>query len=125
MNGAEPNRGAGDSLVALLADRRRRLACAHVITAAEDVFALEDLAEGLAMWETESTDGPVSDERLQRIAVALHHCHLPKLAEAGIVEYDARSRTVRYRGSTIGDDVDDIVERTIDVDASQLPTRDC
>lgn len=31
------------------------------------------------------------------VAVYLHHSILPKLADAGLVDYDARSRTARYR----------------------------
>ncbi|QLG27919.1 hypothetical protein HUG10_10290 [Halorarum halophilum] len=31
------------------------------------------------------------------VAVYLHHSILPKLANAGLVDYDARSRTARYR----------------------------
>jgi len=32
------------------------------------------------------------------IAIHLHHSTLPKLADAGLVEYDPRSKTARYRG---------------------------
>lgn len=130
MGGAEPNRGACESLVTLLADRRRRLVWAHVTTAAEDVFTLDELAEQVAAWEREQRDGsepaglPAPDDRHQRVAVDLHHRHLPRLADVGIVEYDARSRTVRQRMTTIGDDEDDLVERVLAAEASRLPTRD-
>lgn len=49
----------------------------------------------------ESSRGDAS--AVERIAVALYHVHLPRLEEAGVVEYDRRSRTVRYRGDgTVG-----------------------
>lgn len=32
-----------------------------------------------------------------QLAVKLVHSHLPKLAEYGVIEYDPRSGTVRYR----------------------------
>lgn len=32
-----------------------------------------------------------------RIATRLHHTTLPRLAHAGVLEYDSRSHTVRYR----------------------------
>lgn len=41
-------------------------------------------------------DAPADDRR--RVEVALHHHELPKLEQVGVIEYDARSRTVRYRG---------------------------
>lgn len=33
------------------------------------------------------------------VAVYLHHSILPRLADAGLVDYDARSRTARYRSN--------------------------
>lgn len=33
----------------------------------------------------------------ERLAARLHHVTLPKLTEAGVIEYDTRSNTVRYR----------------------------
>lgn len=49
----------------------------------------------------ESSRGDAS--AVERIAVALYYVHLPRLEEAGVVEYDRRSRTVRYRGDgTVG-----------------------
>ena len=37
----------------------------------------------------------------ERVAVRLHHTGLPKLTEVGVVEYDPRSKTVRYRDHPI------------------------
>ncbi|WP_425499326.1 DUF7344 domain-containing protein [Natronosalvus caseinilyticus] len=34
----------------------------------------------------------------EQAAIALQHVTLPKLEEAGIIEYDGRSSSVRYRG---------------------------
>lgn len=33
------------------------------------------------------------------VQVELYHTHLPKLADAGVVEYDIRSQTVRYHSN--------------------------
>ena len=57
--------------------------------------------DGLAAAVVERDDGDrrtASDA--SRVAIDLHHCHLPMLAEAGVVEYDPsekRVETVRRR----------------------------
>lgn len=37
-----------------------------------------------------------------RVDVYLHHVTLPRLADDGHIEYDARSNTIRYRGTGEG-----------------------
>jgi hypothetical protein len=37
-------------------------------------------------------------EDVDRLGTQLHHSHLPKLENHGILEYDDRSETIRYRG---------------------------
>lgn len=37
------------------------------------------------------------DADAYRVAIDLHHVTLPKLADGGFVDYDARRRTARYR----------------------------
>ncbi|WP_433629220.1 DUF7344 domain-containing protein [Halomicrococcus sp. NG-SE-24] len=37
-------------------------------------------------------------EESEQAKVALHHAHLPKLADTGIIEYDPQSNRTRYRG---------------------------
>ena len=52
---------------------------------------LDDLATGIvdrSYWDTDK-----SHARL-----CLHHSTLPKLADTGILDYDAKRKTVRYRG---------------------------
>nr|WP_135304922.1 hypothetical protein [Halomicroarcula amylolytica] len=39
-----------------------------------------------------------NSDQYESIAIALHHTHLPKLAEHEVLDYDVRSRTVRYHG---------------------------
>lgn len=104
MSGMGPTDRDPDSIFDLLRNRRRRLVCAYVVTSAEDVHELDGLADRITEWERESGAAPAQDDLRDRIVVDLHHCHLPKLADAGLVEYDARSNTVRYRDSGFGDD---------------------
>lgn len=48
----------------------------------------------LAEWVLEQR-GPTADRETVRIR--MHHSTLPKLADGGFIDYDARSGTVRYR----------------------------
>lgn len=67
---------------------RREILC--ILTNAPDHTATVD---ELINREAERTDErPGHDE----IEVAIHHVHLPKMADAGVVEYDARSQELRY-----------------------------
>ncbi len=82
-----------DAVLELLADWRRRELLARLIRSPTQT-TIDQLIEHLAERETEArNERPARDS----IEIKLLHVHLPKLAEAGIVEYDERSRQVRYR----------------------------
>ena len=55
--------------------------------------SLVELIDYLVVQEADSVDDLDTDE----VAIALYHTHLPKLADVGLIDYDVRSRTVRYR----------------------------
>jgi hypothetical protein len=44
-----------------------------------------------------------TDEEATAVTISLHHATLPKLADAGLIEYDPRSNTARYSGLQPGD----------------------
>lgn len=72
-----------DAVLELLADRRRRAALRHLSTSDGEVD-LDDVIGALA------PDDPTD------LRVALHHHHLPRLDDAGVVTYDAAAGTVEY-----------------------------
>ncbi|WP_436925840.1 DUF7344 domain-containing protein [Halosimplex amylolyticum] len=79
-----------DALFAVLADPRRR----RLLELLEHLepgrrTTLSDLSERLAAAE-ESTER----EQRQNVAVTLRHVHLPKLDDAGLVEYDPETNVV-------------------------------
>ncbi len=78
-----------------LASRKRRKVLEHFLTADTEVTTLEVLSCKLARLNVgDGGDGPPPTERAR---TELHHVHLPRLADRGLVEYDAESGTVRYR----------------------------
>ncbi|WP_254761450.1 DUF7344 domain-containing protein [Natrinema marinum] len=83
-----------DTLLALVSSRRRRHALYYLRES--ETASVDELAKRL----TESTDtiseSPSTDQ-LSRTKVELVHAVLPKLQEAGCIDYDPRSETIRYR----------------------------
>lgn len=78
---------AADDLLSVVADDRRRRVLRELSSKPDGVASVEELAESPA---SQDATGDVEE-------IALHHAVIPALDEAGLVEYDARSRTVRYR----------------------------
>lgn len=80
-----------DTILDALASENRRMVVHYFKRFDDDVATVDDLVEHAIR----TSDSPEDGEQL---AVLFHHSTLPKLADAGIIEYDPRSRTVRYRG---------------------------
>lgn len=78
----------------LLACRRRRYVITKLRTLPDGVASVEDIADHLLVQD------PDADDR-ERTLVALQHRTLPRLNEAGIVDFDRRTDTVRYRGNEL------------------------
>jgi len=50
---------------------------------------LRDLAEHIASLECDCEVRQLSSKQRKRVYVGLYQCHLPKMADAGVVEYDS------------------------------------
>lgn len=76
-----------DDAFSLLADRRRRLLLSVMRSYGEEV-TLPDAAEEVAARETGYTVQNISAERVKEVYLSLYHDHLPRLVDAGLLEYD-------------------------------------
>ena len=76
-----------DQAFDLLGDGTRRRALAE-LQATDGAMSLDELAEATASRAEDVPSERVPADRWEQTAASLHHCHLPKLADAGIVEYD-------------------------------------
>ena len=74
----------------LSAERRRELL--DVFDGRSGPLALDSLAAEIATRDDELD--AADDAVLTRVASSLHHVHLPKLHDAGVVEYDPDSRRI-------------------------------
>ena len=74
----------------LLSNALRRDVLA-VVCGRDSPADLDEIAETVAS-DTESTESRGS--ALDSVRVALHHVHLPKLDEVGVVSYDPEAKTV-------------------------------
>lgn len=72
----------------LLAHDHRRYTL-HYLSQRVGAVSLGDLAEQIAIWEADSTH-----DNYERVLTGLHHTHLPKLADAGVVCYNVEQETV-------------------------------
>lgn len=77
--------GNWTELSVILGDERRQHVTA-ALSQADGPLSLEELTAAVASREHEEADGPQPDRGSVRIS--LHHVHLPKLSEAGVVRYD-------------------------------------
>lgn len=91
--------GRGEFLLDLslhaLRERRRREIVALIYNAEEGIFSLDEIAHRLARQEADRSDR--SRPRRERVMIDLHHRHLPKLDDAGLISYDADTGEIRPR----------------------------
>ena len=95
-----PHHSVGDAQqpYALLAEPRRR----HTLRALSDTdspLALADVAAEISAHEQPTATETPDWDNIKRIYVALYHCHIPKLEDAGLVEFNMARRTVALAGS--------------------------
>ncbi|QLG61318.1 DUF7344 domain-containing protein [Halorarum salinum] len=87
----------GDEVLGLLADAGYR-AILTVLWEAEGPLHATELADRLVTGEAPLLDASEYERETERTLVSLHHHRLPKLADAGLVEYDRDERTVDVCG---------------------------
>jgi hypothetical protein len=87
-----PDEGV-DAMLDVLGSRHRRRVLSAVLDAPTPV-ALEELAAAVAAREDGTKAVEVSPSRRDGLRTRLHHVHLAKLDDVGLVEYDADARMV-------------------------------
>ena len=95
--GGRPSGDSGglsrDVIFDVLRSERRRAVLRHLDTT-DGAASVAELGAAVSACER---GVEVSAARRRRVDVSLHQVHLPKLAEAGVVDYDREAKTARLR----------------------------
>lgn len=87
LDGREESIQSLDEAFELLAHTRRRLLLEVMRTYGEQL-TLPDAAEEVAVRESGRSVADLSAERVANVYISLYHDHLPRLVDAGLLEYD-------------------------------------
>lgn len=88
----DPHAGDRDAVYRLLSDERRRHLLSLLLDA--EYATVEGLSRSLAAREEGTTPRAVSEAAIDRVGISLVHDHLPRLADHGLCEFDARNGDV-------------------------------
>lgn len=93
-----------DVVFDILSSPRRRYVLYFLRTTDEPV-QLTDLAEQVAAWENDTEPENITEQQRKRVYVSLYQTHIPRLDEAGVIEYDKESGNI-----ALSEDATDIDE---------------
>lgn len=61
----------------------------------DGVASVNELAEQIAAWENDVEPEELTQQQQKRVYVSLYQTHIPKLSEAGVIDYDEDEGMVR------------------------------
>jgi hypothetical protein len=102
----------------MLSNRRRRYVL-YYLNRNPGPASLRDLAERIAAWENDVEVANLDYKQRKRVYTSLHQTHLPKLDEAGVVDYDRSAGTI-----TLADRATDLDVYLKLVDEHDIPWSD-
>jgi len=82
-----------DQLFEVLQNQRRRYVL-NYLREHEEATTLSDLSEQIAAWENDKEVRRISSSERKRVYVALYQCHLPKMDDMGVVEFEKARGTI-------------------------------
>ena len=82
-----------DQLFEVLQNQRRRYVLQYLHDN-EGGTSLSNLSEQIAAWENDKEIRRISSSERKRVYVALYQCHLPKMDDMGVVEFEQARGTI-------------------------------
>lgn len=106
-----------DVVFGILKNRRRRLVLKHLVEESA-TSTLSDLAERIAAVENNKSENALSSSERKRVYVCLYQCHLPKMDDADVIDFDDNRGSVE-----LADNVNALTQY-LDVEDDEEATRD-
>ena len=82
-----------DTVLELCRDRYRRQILA-VLASESRPLSLDDLTETIFEYDRQASSTEIAPDAIDRIRLSLHHKHLPRLEQYGVVAYDLEQHLV-------------------------------
>jgi len=82
-----------DTVLDVCEHKHRRIVLAALADEQESV-SITDLTDAIVEHNHHTSPSEAADETITRIRAGLHHVHLPRLAEAGFLEYNPERQVV-------------------------------
>lgn len=95
-----------DRVLKVLADADRRSLIRYLSDCCETSVKLGTCIDHLKSHRYDGDTGETTD----RLSSVLHHTHLPKLEDTGLIEYDSSTDSVHYRPNPAVDDLLELLE---------------
>jgi len=103
-----------DVVFDILSSARRRYVL-YLLRTSEEQIEMTDLAERVAAWENETTVEELTKQQRKRVYVSLYQTHVPKLEDAGLVDYDQDSGLIELTDAAAG------IDRYLDTEEPSFP----
>jgi hypothetical protein len=92
----EPVELSLDTIFEILKNQRRRYVLKY-LREAEGTVQLNELADQVAAWENDKAVGLVSSNERKRVYVGLYQCHLTKMDDSEVIDFDQYRGTIEVR----------------------------
>lgn len=99
-----------DTILSAIANEQRRAILGALANAPGRTLDYDALVDRVAARMGDEDTERGSDEHRQRVRIALRHTHLPKLAEARIIDYEADTGHVQFVGGALEQEILTLVE---------------
>ena len=108
-----------DEIFELLKNERRREVIKYLLESPDGRATLSDLAELIAAKENDIEIRELSSDQRKRVYVGLYQCHLPKMDDMGVIDFESNRGTVELNSSVA--QLQPYLERINDEPERQLP----